>query len=707
MDPLQAEYLKSHVRKRWDFLKTVREPRERRWADAELAFRVERVRSYYNGRSQLTLPVGMVIVERIVPNVVSTTVGRGEFFEARAKSSSGIHKSAVNVALLHNQMDDDEFRAKFTPFIREVVVKGVGVWKCQWAMDRRKVTRTVRVEDPVGMGPNGMIMEPRFETREDTVTLANRPSGEPRDPFHVWYDHRVSHENLTDWIEDDHVTADWLLRKVDAGVFDADEVTRAIAAGPGSAAVESYQESRLARSENRLDSAGIRNQEKFHYVEFWGRVPEDMSDEGEKKSRSVEMVIGILNNEYVVRADPNPYQFQDKPYRIARILPITRTLDGVSILSVNMGLIIEKNDKRNQALDNSTLANNPMLLDIGGNADKQSYRAGPGKVLHAAGDTLKPFVLPDMAGGLYRDQAVLDKDIEEAAGAPPLLSGIQQPGVGSATEFAGLTQNASVQIVKYAHAIEDTFIKPVLNLYHRYNQQYLPKDVAVRMVGEEGLDFLSVQREDTLVDLEFIVTGASSMQSKAQLMAGWGILLPQYIQVAMLNPGSVDVEGLLGRILKDVFAFDHPEVYVRGAKKAGPVRSPEEVFAVLTQGQNVVPDPRADLYEQLKEIGGYTMQMMEAAKQTGRTVPKPIMDTVLRYIEVATQVLQQQIAQQLQAQTMMALGVKAASGGGMADTGEGGGGGSNTSKGGADRDGKGMTDGRQAMKATRPMGQGV
>lgn len=690
-DDVRADLFRSHVQKRLSDLKVVRQPREKKWADAELAYRVERVRSAYNSRVNLILPMANVIVERIVPNIINQTVGRGPFFECSAKQGGeGRRKAKINESLLHNQLDDDEFRMKFTPFVREVVTKGSGVWKGQWAYDRRKCFVPVREDDPIGMGEQGFVSKPRLVNKWVDKVLKNRPSGGRVDPFRVFYDHMVEHEDLTDWLEEAYVTADWLLERAASGVFDMERVKAALASGPGKSPTAGYDEARVERASGGYESSGTRFKDRFHYLEFWGRIPESLRSEDISKGPTFECVGAIVNGSYVIRADYNPHAFQHKPFRIARILPVAGTLEGLSVLTINMSLIVEKNDKRNQALDNSTLANNPMLLDIGGNADKQSYRAGPGKVLHANGDTLKPFVLPDMAGGLYRDEAIINRDIEEAAGAPPVLSGQSQPGVGSATEFAGLTQNASVQIVKYAHAIEDTFLQPVLTMYHRLNQQFLPKDVAVRMVGEDGLDYLSIQREDTLVDLEFKVTGASSMQSKASLGAQWGVLLPRLMEQAMMEPGSVDTGAVWHRILKDVFAMDHPELLVRTARRMGPPRAPEEVFLLLTQGISITPDPRVDLYEQLKIIGTLFVQF-------GQNLPKPIFDHTLNYIEQATQVLamvEAEKAAQATASMMESMGGK-----GPADVGAKGGGSSNDSKKGVDKDGKGMEPGRMAMKS--------
>src|SRR3990167_24018 len=199
----------NRVMRRWEELRRMRSPLEADMADCSRAYDLLKVKQYYQGRSDLTLPTVANLVERLVPRVVRATVGRDDFFEALPERSTDQDKAQLNKELLKSQLERDCFRRKFPSVVRDAAIYGTGMWKARW----------------------------RYEVRQpEKIVLFDGPSGDPLDIMNVWVDPRAADFDKTDVVEKMTLSFTEASRLVRLGVFAEGPASTALAAGGGASA---------------------------------------------------------------------------------------------------------------------------------------------------------------------------------------------------------------------------------------------------------------------------------------------------------------------------------------------------------------------------------------------------------------------------------------------------------------------------------------
>ena len=641
----------SHVRHVHDKFKRLRAPFERDWADRSRAYDLLKVRQYYTGRSDLTLPTIANLVERLVPRITKATVGRDDFFECVPNRAEDMDKSEVNRALLKTQLDQAGFRRKYPMTMRDACIYGTGLWKVRW----------------------------RYDVRPDLGTvLFDGPDGDPLDIFNVWVDPRARDFDQTDVVEQMALTLNEVRKFERLGVFQ--NVEEALQGGGGAKVSGELQRLRRDRAHGFLEDGPQKGY--WDYIEFWGEFPLDAQNEMEmEKSETVPCVIGILGGRHVVRLEKNPFRCQRSPYFKAVLLERTGEFYGVSLVGKCLNLWIEQNDARNQANDARSFAVCPVMTRAPGAQDKKtSQRIFPGAVI--TGNNLKFEAFPDVTTPVMRWEPVMRRDMEETMGAPSLLDA--QAMADSATEASIQQVESMVRISEYAHVVEDTFIVPLLGFYHDLNRQYLTDETAVRIKGFKGFDFRPVTPKDIAGNFTFITVGASSMARGAALTAQFLQTTDRMLVVEQVQPGTFDMTRWWETFFREALDIPHPDLYIKALKFKGRVPTVEEVHLMLMQGKSVEPDPRQNFGETLPQYGAHLAQVKDM-------LPEDILKLFIAHLLDAEAVAREVLA----AKMMMMQQQRAA----MMPTGSGGGK-ANKPPGDMDRDGKGMGPDRQAMKSS-------
>lgn len=657
-NPALDDLAVKHIQKTHDRLKRLRGPFETEWADCSRAYDLLKVRQYYHGRSDLTLPTVANLVERLVPRIVRATVGRDDFFEVIPERPEDKDKADINRELVKSQMARADFRRKYPALVRDTCIYGTGIWKARW----------------------------RYEVRPDTgQTLFDGPDGDPLDIMNVWVDPRAQDFSTTPVVELMSLSYTEVKRLERQGIFQNVE-TALERGGTGGNYSEDVQRIRRDRAHG-FTEMGM-EPGHYKYVEYWGEFPLDAQDAlSAEKTETVPCVIGILADKYVVRLERNPFECQQNPYFKTVLLERVGEFYGVSLVKKVLNLWIEQNDARNQANDARSFAVCPVVITPPtGKPDKTpSLRIFPGaRLTLPQGSQFGSF--PDVTTPVQRWEPVLRRDMEETVGAPSLLDA--QGDAGSATEASIQQAESGVRIAGYAHAIEDVFIVPLLAFHHELNRQFLTVETAVRTKGFKGFDFRTIKPEDVAGQFTFMTVGASSMSRGPALTAQFLGAMDRMVAIEQMAPGSFDLLRFWETFLKDALDIPHPEMYIKGLKFRGRVPTVDEVHMMLLQGKSVEPDPRQNFADTLPQYGAYIAEVKDALPED---ILKLFLDHLLDAEATAREVLQAKLAQMaMQRAEMIASAPAPGSNGGR----------SNQERDDSDRDGRGFSTARQSMKSS-------
>lgn len=689
---------KEWVRLRHQEFARNREVHEKRWARCWAAYWGKVPRTYYNGRAGVTPPDIHVRVERLVPRLEAMTIGRSDFFEPRSREPSEARQARLNKDLMTHQLEMDGFRANFgASFCRDVVVYGTGVAKLGW---RYEVENNPWVSAERGELDTENPGYSSPYTVEEKPVIVNSPHGEPRDPFNVWADDRVDWPEETDIIEDAEITVNDLIQLRDNGLADPDVVAR-ILAEPSSEMSKEGQ----GYKEKRDTASGLTDYPRqmdhalhLKYREFWGLFPLDLGpNDDSRKVPVVQCVIAIVNNNHVIRLSPNPFRGGWKPYEFPKVIKLRGELYGKSLVDAALELWVEKRDTRNMMLDTRAYNIQPMFTADPGHRGT-AYAAGLGKVLRGA--NLRQVQIQDNTASGMNQEALISADLDDLFATPPLLSGDQLGGSGGATGASIQDQNATVNLRGYAITLEETFFKRILGKWHSLNQQFLDDVTALSVMGENGTEWRYIYPADINGKFEFVMTGATQMQSRAVLGAQFFNATSVMQNAQMAGAVTFDWSRWYRTYFKEVLGFDHPELYVNPMERGGPVLSLAQTLELLLLGHKVTPDPRANIMQMFKEMSFFVDGFVDQIDS------RPVQENILAFYRDLEGAVQQMIlarAQALEQQKMALLGAAPppkAEAKGKDSAPE--------KKGPEQRDGKGMEQGRRLMAAMAggPVGAG-
>lgn len=615
--------------------------------EALAAYLVQGVETFYQGHANFRLPTAFILNERIIPRIVKATVGRGRWFEARPRTPDEIDKCRSTESLLYAQMDEDRFRAKYTSFIREAGVLGTGIWKNCWLYEVRRAPRMVRESEPYAIGPEGPVEQESASFVVEDRVMRLGPSGDRVDPYQIFCNPRICSDN-DDIIDEQVLSLTQMKALVRQGVFSKSQVERVIRENEGR-----VQEDRQSRSQERDALLNMDHyHEPFHgerlyqYREGWVNFPIEVTDGDTDTAETVPCLIGVIGN-VTVQLRRNPFNSQRNPYQFARFISYPGMRFGLSLTKMNMGLFVEETDIHNQTSDARTYGLIPMLAVNPGSRKKGSYTASPGKVVEA--EKVTQFAYPDLTATGIVGMRQIRETQEDAFGAPSLLSGQPISGESGATGAAIRQQEANIRIQAMAEEVEESFLKPMLEQWHDFNEQFLDTTRRVLVLGEQGFEHRVITRSDILGQFDFIPMASSQMIAKSLLAANYQAITPLLMEKWMADPDSVDIDRWLSDLLYEVFEKDHPEIYITSQKKRGRPKSLLEILLMISMGHRVKPDPRQDFLMALTEYGKFM-------EQYGDTMEPELRRAVSEYgAELEAAAKEQALAKQAQ-QMEMAMG---------------------------------------------------
>jgi hypothetical protein len=419
-------------------------------------------------RSRLVSPAIRQAVENKTSEIIEATTGRGEFFELEDDAAD---QQEMDVEMVSRQLHDDLKKDKVDKVWAEVnrnaEVFGLGVAEIQikstmelqpamqpmpgGAGSAIGVMEAERVSVPVkSVHPRNFVWDPNSETVDDSLGVA--------------VEEYTSLFKVVKGIEDG------IYRKVNIGpeFSDADLIP------------------------NQLDS--LYQEDKVRVLRYYGLVPreylEQLENEGgevadlfpedssaDQYADMVEAVVVIANNQYLLKAEANPYMMKDRP--IVTYVPEKVSGRLVGMGTVQKGYNMQKaiDAQLRSHLDSLALTTAPMMAADATRLPRGvSYKVQPGKTLLTNGnpnEILFPFKFGSTDAGNIQTAQQFETMLLQATGtldSQAMTRSVAQGDAGGAS--MSLAMSSIIKKNKQALMnFQDDFLIPLIKkVAYRYMQ---------------------------------------------------------------------------------------------------------------------------------------------------------------------------------------------------------------------------------------------
>lgn len=419
-------------------------------------------------RSRLVSPAIRQAVENKTSEIIEATTGRGEFFELEDDAADQEEMDVEMVKLqLHDDLKKDKVDKVWAEVNRNAEVFGLGVAEIQ-------IKSTVELQPAMQPLPNGQaaaigVME------VDRVSVPVK-SVHPRN--FVWDPNSETVDDALGVAIEEYTSLFKVVKGIEDGIY------RKVNIGP------EFSDADLIP--NQLDS--LYQEDKVRVLRYYGLVPreylEQLENEGgevadlfpedsdaDKYADMVEAVVVIANNQYLLKAEANPYMMKDRPV-------VTYVPEKVSGRLVGMGTV-QKGYNMQKAidaqlrshLDSLALTTAPMMAADATRLPRGvSYKVQPGKTLLTNGnpnEILFPFKFGSTDAGNISTAQQFETMLLQATGtldSQAMTRSVAQGDAGGAS--MSLAMSSIIKKNKQALMnFQDDFLIPLIKkVAYRYMQ---------------------------------------------------------------------------------------------------------------------------------------------------------------------------------------------------------------------------------------------
>lgn len=266
-----------------------------------------------------------------------------------------------------------------------------------------------------------------------------------------------------------------------------------------SADSKQYKDSQLA-----IDSASKKkDKESVELLEWYGNI------KGEP------WCITIAAGSKVIKAIPNPYDHQQKPFVSIKDTQVPHEFYGIGEIEPIESLQNELNDIRNQRMDNVKLIINKMWeVDREGEVVEAELVWRPGGIVHRTKEgTVKPLEVTDIRQSAYIEETLIKQDIQKAIGVSDLFSALPQKGGGAGSQTAtGMLTMAEQGNMRFKYKLDniEAGLREVGKMLLSLNQQYMKKTKIIRLVGADSIKYKKISPKELKGSYDIIVKPGST-----------------------------------------------------------------------------------------------------------------------------------------------------------------------------------------------------
>lgn len=448
-------------------------------------------------RANLFIPYVYSIVETVVPRLIATVFSSRPYIGVLPVKEEAIENAKDMENLIDYQLTQKiGIIGVATSWFKEALIYGTSILKVGWEYEEDEVW----VDEPL-MELFGFPVGSRRVKKVQPVK--DDPLVEHIDLWDFYIDPRAKDIDEADYcIHKVFRDVKYLKRMEEQGIYkNIDEVIKVNKEGAGSWYEEGVGTTAFETGMNsRLGLIGMQSidkpSSKIEILEYW----------------TDDRVIAVANRSVVIRNDENPYHHRKKPFvRLVDVL-VPHEFYGIGEIEPIEDLQYELNSLRNQRMDNINILINRMWKVIrGADIDAKQLVSRPGGIIEVDDmDDVQEIQMTDTSGNAIENVIeMVRRDMDNADGVYDYARGETTDRRETATTAALLSQAANERFNLKVKLIEDLGMRRLGVLLSQLNQQYIDTEKAIRILGQDGMDFYTLSPENIRGQFDIMPLGSS------------------------------------------------------------------------------------------------------------------------------------------------------------------------------------------------------
>ncbi len=427
----------------------------------------------YPWLSNLFVPVAYTVIESLLPKLISAIFAPKFVFQILPREKNDIEQAKIVEELLRYQFDQMDVYRKFYNWFKQALIYGTSILKVFWRFEicERTVTEPSYVF--------GLKVGSRPVTK--TIIEYDGPDIEVVDLYDFFIDPRATTIKDAKWcIHRIWRDYDYLVEKQKQGYYKNIEKIK-----PGVGELRDIMKSVRATVTGLPTGIVETDKYKVELLEYW----EDNK------------VITIAQRSVIIRdEDKNPFWHGRKPFIDIKDIEMPHEFYGIGEIEPIESLINERNELRNQAMDNlKTIVNKILIANRNADIDfdrlEEQNRPG-GVILTDDMNALKYLEPTNIVADLYNQDAMLVKDIQDATAMAEWTIGTTPRRTETATAVMQIQQSAATRFTLKLFNFVKSGVAELVRMMIALNQQFLDKKKTVRILGDKGFEFKEISAED-------------------------------------------------------------------------------------------------------------------------------------------------------------------------------------------------------------------
>lgn len=499
----------------WEMVRNARAQREMVWMESYRGWTVDRLNTdnNYVGRANLYWPQIRKEVETMTRRMMKG-IFTDDYLRAVSEKFEDEDITIANTQVVSHFLDHVmKFPVAAEPWIKQNVLYGTSPLRTFWRKDVNQQFIKERSFKDRGDG----LLVPTTNTVMKDITTYNGPVARAEDIFQTWvYPHNVQDQKEFKAVfTRTKLTWEELLQRANVGM--AVGITPQLKHQVDEDIKKGYEKAkdqgtsfdidyprgleRLMQFADPGSFEAIQNDKYYDLHEVWTRLTLPDTEV------SVPVVVEILNYQYPVRIQRNPFWHQSVPLDFARFIkPPPGEYYGRGLPEAVLPMQAQLNDLLNQGMDSATLAlNNITIINPAFAPNAESFEVEPGAQWFADPAGVKQFVFPDLSGISIKSAETVRSVITQMSDNSPQLP---DPIAGKARS-SGQAQLAidqwSTDLFSFLRSISADCLSPFAKKIHILCQQNLSDDDIIKVAGKYSGKWISrvISPDDILGDYSF------------------------------------------------------------------------------------------------------------------------------------------------------------------------------------------------------------
>jgi hypothetical protein len=537
-------------------------------------------------------------VEEFATKMNSTIFSGREIIGGSPEDRDSGKKAEASVALVREELKNDvKLADRGVEMFREVGIKGAVVWKL---VPSKRIIRTYErsvdsrdtdegVQYKFGKTKRVEIADTKYEAQPVLAEDFRIPSTASSIEEAHWCGHFF------------YMTGQEIADMVKREVFDASswEALKDKGAEETGKKQQNQRKTHDRLPNRRAAPDAGPHLDQYGLFEWWGEM--SLTDGGEVVPCVVTLAMRASSDggQYdtavaeVLRITENPYFHQRKPYVAYR--PLARqgefwTRGPAEIVANNSYF---EDEMAMFALMAAALESSPPL-EVGEDAgvlDDELDGFLPGHRFRVEQTGLIGFVAPPARSGIgFQTAEYLSSLAKENAGLGKPANAPRAAAAGIMTD----AQQLDLRQAAWVYLFESQFLKPLCELLHSYNRQYMTRERKLNVLGVDGLnaeDIRTVRPTDLAVEVRFEpIVGRQLMQQATQIQ-GYVNMLDRMMMINQMEaqsgkPPLFDLQYVVWMVLQDGFQVRDNKVLTRFVDPMD-LRTPAEEHLMWQRGDQV------------------------------------------------------------------------------------------------------------------------